>query len=83
MVQCAQDKYVYIDGLMQGCGSSSALSMELLRSYTESLKCGYINAYIYTYTNMSIFYMYMCMRRYMKTLMYIMLEGCTYILVYE
>ena len=55
MVQGAQDKYVYIDGFMQGCGSSDALSMELLRSCTESLKCGYINAYIYTYTNMSIF----------------------------
>ena len=83
MAECAQDKYVYFDGLMRGCGSSSALSMELLRSCTESSECGYINAYIYTYTNMPIFYMYMCMRRYMKTCMYIMLQGCTYILVYE
>ena len=82
MVECAHDKYVYIDGLVQGCGSSSVLSMELLRSCTESLRCGYINAYIYTYTNM-LFYMYMCMRRYMKTFMYITLEGYTYILVYE
>ena len=48
-------RQIYIDGLMQDCGSSSVLSMELLRSCTESSKCGYISAYIYTYTNMSIF----------------------------
>ena len=42
-----------------------------------------ISTRTYTYTNMLIFYMYMCMRRYMKILMYIMLEGCTCILAYE
>ena len=49
---------------MQGCGSSSALAMELLQSCTEPSKFGCIKAYIYTYMFMPISYVYMCEKVY-------------------
>ena len=42
-----------------------------------------ISTRTYIHIRICVFYMYMCMRRYMKTFMYITLEGYTYILVYE
>ena len=83
MVECAQDKFVHIYGLLRDSGRSSALAMEMLQSCTEPSMCDMLMyLHVHIYTCICLFVYVLCAIVWTFFYVYNYWEGLTYILVY-